>query len=285
MKKIFILIACLLVTTTSFADRQFTRDYGLEVSRGNISGVMNVNKFGAAPDAIDTAITDIWGGAITTNVWVAPTQARRHQLLSTSDEDSDTGGTVAQGGGARTVEVFGLATWGTAESSEMVTMDGTATGGNAVWTTGTYVIVHRVKVITSGATSINVGTITAIAETDGSITAKIDPLDGQTEMAIYGVPSTQKFYLIDWVAGIDKAQGAASSADFHFMMNPNPDVQLGNFIRKQDISVQSTGANVFQRRFKVYPSYSGPCILKVQATASANGIDGHAQFDGYVVDN
>ena len=260
-------------------------DPALEISRGLVPGQTTVNKFGHAPDAVDTAITDIWDNADTTNVWIAPTQARRHQLLSTSDEDSDTGGTVAQGGGARTVRVFGLTTWGTAESNEDVIMDGTATGGSAVFTTRTYVIIHRIKVLTSGATSINVGTITAIAETDGTITAQIDPLNGQTEMAIYGVPSTQKFYLTDWSCNIDKAQGVVAAADFILKVNENADVQLTNFLRKQDISLQSTGTSMFQRSFTVYPCYAGPCIIKVQATSTVNGLDGEAQFDGYIINN
>jgi hypothetical protein len=262
---------------------------GLLASMGKFGNIKTVHKFGAAPSGIQVTSTDIWDRADaspTQQIHVAPTQARRHQLLSTSDADSDTGGTVAQGAGARTVQLYGLATWASKESSEIVTMDGTATGGNAVWTTGTYVFVHRVKVLTAGATvGGNVGTITAIAETDASISASILPNNGQTEMAIYAVPSAQSFYLTDWRANIDKATGGVASANFELRVNSAPDVNLTLFLRKHDIATQSTGANMVQSHFTIPIKFAGPCIIKVQAIASAADIDGESSFDGYLIDN
>ena len=265
-------------------------DPGLLTSMGKYGNVKCVHKFGAAPSGIQATPTDVWDrsdASTTQQIHVAPTQARRHQLLSTSDADSDTGGTVAQGAGARTVQFYGLTAWtSTKESSEVVTMDGTATGGNAVWTTGTYVFVHRIKVITAGATvGGNVGTITAIAETDGSISAAILPGNGQTEMAIYAVPSTQSFYLTDWRCNIDKAIGGVASCDFELRVNSAPDVNLTLFLRKNDIALQSTGVSMFQSHFDIPVKFAGPCIIKVQGIASANDLDGESSFDGYVIDN
>ena len=263
---------------------------GLLASMGKFGNIKTVHKFGAAPSGLQATSTDIWDRADaspTQQIHVAPTQARRHQLLSTSDADSDTGGTVAQGAGARTVQIYGLANdWDTKESSEIVTMDGTATGGNAVWTTGTYVFVHRIKVLTAGATvGGNVGTITAIAETDGSISASILAGNGQTEMAIYAVPSTQSFYLTRWRCNIDKSTGSVASCAFELRVNSAPDVNLTLFLRKHDISVQSTGTNMFESNFDIPICFAGPCIIKVQGIASAADLDGEASFDGYLIDN
>ena len=103
-------------------------------------------------------------------------------------------------------------------------------------------------------------------------------------MAIYGIPSTQDAYLTRWSCNIDKATGAAASADFELRVNENPNVQLLNFIRKQDISLQSTGVSMFQSIYSLPIKIPGPAIVKVQAIASAADVDGESQFDLILID-
>ena len=79
----------------------------LDIPSGGISGTTSVNKFGRNTD-IDTAVEDVWDGGGT---WVAPTQVRTHDIVSTST--SDDGDPV--GVGARTIRVYGLTGWGAAE--------------------------------------------------------------------------------------------------------------------------------------------------------------------------
>lgn len=272
-------LAALVATAANQAD------YALRVARGLVSGITSVNKFGKAPDGLQASISDIWSranAATTQQIWVAPTQARRHQLLSTSDEDSDTGGAKAQGTGARTVRVYGLKTWDLAETSEDVIMDGTSTSGAAVYTVQTYVIIHRMKVLTMGSAGPNVGTITAIAESDASITAVIIPGEGQTEMAIYGVPSIQNFYMTRWSCAMGKS-ATTQSASFDLRVNENPNVQLTGFLLKNDIELVSTGTSGVEKHFSNPIKYSGPCIIKVQGLASTTDVDAKAAFDGYLV--
>ena len=257
------------------------KDFGVEVARGKVSGFARVNKFGVAPDGIQLTATDIWSRAnatATQQIWLAPTAARQHSIVSSStDDDGDPVGL-----GARTLRVYGLKTWDLAETSEDITLDGTT----PVLTAQSYVIIHRMKVLTSGATNINVGTITATAAApDSTITAVILPGDGQTEMAIYGVPSIQTFYLKRWGASIGKAAGAAVTANYAMRVNENPNVQTTNFLRKDDINLQSTGTAGITRTYDIPPSFAGPCIIKIQATASAADVDGASGFDGYVVTN
>jgi hypothetical protein len=255
------------------------RDPLLEIARDNVTGVTCISKFGAAPGGIETTATDIWSradGTPTQQIWLAPTAARIHTIASTSAAD-DTGST-----GVDTVVVHYLPDWDTAETTETVTGDLNAGVGmqNAA------VMIHRMVTVPQATTTNvggNVGTITATAASDSTITAVIDPGDGQTEMAIYGVPSVQDFYLTRWSGDIDKVQGAATSCDFALRVNPNPNTQTLAFIRKQDASVQSTGNNSFERNFECYPKFSGPCIIKVQGVASAGDTDGHSSFDGYLV--
>lgn len=254
-------------------------NYALEVARGNITGVASVNKFGRCPDNVDLGVsTDIWDGAsaaTATIIWVAPTQARTHTIVSTSTSDD---GSPA-GVGARTIRVYGLTDWGTNEVSEDITMDGTT----GVTTSNSYVIIHRMRVLTKGATNTNVGTITATATTDTTLTAQINPGEGQTQMAIYGVPSTQKLYLSCYYASIQR--NAGGSADIELLVNPEPDTQLTNFLVKHTNVVTSGGTSFIERNFEPYYEITGPALVKVQATGSANNMDVSAGFDGYLVNN
>jgi hypothetical protein len=253
----------------------------LDIAMGNISGMTCVNKFGHAPDGVQTSATDIWSRADATptqQIWLAPTAPRIHTIASTSANDT-TGST-----GVDTVIISYLADWDTKETTETVTGDLNA----GIAMTNAAVIIHRMKVVAQATTTGvggNIGTITATAAVDATVTAIISPTDGQTEMAIYGIPSTQTAYLTKWRANIDKAQGAAASADFEFRSNGNPDVQTLAFARKHDIALQSTGTNMFESTFDPPIRFPGPCLLKVQAIASTSDLDGESAFDLIVVDN
>lgn len=258
-----------------------TDDFYLKVSMGSISGHYAVNKFGAAPSGVQTTPTDIWGRADATptqQVWLAPTAARIHAIVSSSSDD------VSGGVGALNVTVYGLTSWSTNETSEIVTLTGTT----PVNTSNSYVIIHRMVCGAQATTTnvgVNVGTITATAATDSTITAVILPSDGQTEMAIYGVPSTQVAYLHHWYCHIDKTSAAAATVDFRIRVNPNPNVQTKAFIRKADMSCQSTGSNAVERNYKTPLRFPGPCIIKITGIASAADIDAESGFGLILKDN
>jgi hypothetical protein len=257
-----------------------TKDFALEVSRGNVAGVTFVNKFGHAPDGIQTTATDFWCRADATptqQIWVAPTTARTHDIVSTSTDDD---GNPA-GVGALTLRVYGLTGWGAAEVTENITMNGTTN----VATSNAYVIIHRMEVLTKGATNVNVGVITATAQTDGTVTAQINAGVGQTNMALYGIPSTQKAYVTRYYVVIEKAQGVAASITTRLLYNPEPDAELTNFLTKHITGVQSTGTGDVQHVFNPYYELAGPAIIKVQGIASAADVQGSAGFDAYLVDN
>ena len=255
-----------------YVKANMTTNFALEVAKGNIAGHASVQKFGRNQDIASGAQEDIWDGGAT---WVAPTQARIHQIVSTST--SDDGAPV--GVGARTIQVYGLTSWATKEVSEVIIMNGTTN----VPTTNSYVIIHRMKVLTKGASDVNVGVITATADTDGTVTARMEIGFGQSQMAIYGVPSIQKAYVFRFYSNVLKAAGTVE-VDNLLLVNPEPDVELLNFIIKHTFANSNVSMNT-QIHLALPKVFAGPCIIKMAAIPDANSTDVGGGFDAYIVDN
>ena len=256
-------------------------DFPLQVPRGLVTGIVDVNKFGNAPNGVQTTATDVWSrsdSTTTQQIWVAPTQARVHAIVSSSTDDD--GNPV--GDGARTIRILGLRTWDSVETTEDIILNGTT----PVNTDNSYVIIYRMRVLTAGTTSINVGTITATAAVNGTVTAVIVPNEGQTNMAIYGLPSTQTFYMTAVSASMNDAS-AKSRVDLELKVNESPNVSPLNvrFVSKNHFQMQNEGVSFIERHFNPYRPFPGPCIIKVQAVGSESDMDVYAGFDGYLVNN
>ncbi|MBT4292489.1 hypothetical protein HOD41_07335 [bacterium] len=237
-----------------------------------------VNKFGRAPSGVQSTATDIWDLADATptqSVWLPPETARVHAIVS-----SDTGDDGSPAGlGAQTIRVYGLTAWTELETSEDVILDGTT----PVNTTNSYVIINRMKVLTTGASNsaINIGNIKATAAVNGTITAQINAGEGQTQMAIYGIPSTQDMVMDCWYGTVNKAQGAAASINFSFTIN-DP-VNFGTntaFVVKNTRGLQSTGKSADQWFWPEGFLVEGPAIIKIQGLANTNDVEGSAGFNG-----
>ena len=263
----------------STAGRQLVTDPSMDIAAGRIPGKSAVNKFGRAPSGIQTTATDIWDrsdAAATQPIWLAPTAARIHTIASDSASD------VSGGTGATTVIVSYLADWDTAETTE--TVAGDINAGIAM--NNAAVMIHRMKVTPQAtSTTPNAGTITATAATDGTITAVILPGEGQTQMAVYGIPSTQTLYINDFYATINKSSGTVGAINFSPVLNPNPDVQTLAFLTKNTRGLQSTGVSSDTFPFNPPWKITGPAIIKIQGLASTNDIEASAGFNGVLVDD
>lgn len=252
-------------------------DFALEVQLGNVAGIAGVTKFGRNSFLAAATPADIWTGP--TGIWVAPTTARTHDIVSTSA--SDDGAPV--GVGARTLRVFGLTGWGTAEVFEDITLNGVTN----VPTANAYVIIHRMQVLTYGATGVNVGVITATAQTDATVTASIGAGaatgTGQTKMAIYGVPSTQTAYITKLEASIGTVDPAANML-ITLCVTPDPTANLLHCIQKHQFTLLGAGSSEATHPFNPYQAIPGPAIIRMQAQADVvSNVD--AGFDLYLVDN
>lgn len=277
---LMVMVLCLAVCAPASADRFFGRDFALEVAKGNIPGHSSVNKFGMNGEVDSGVVADIWDRGSTggTLIWVAPTQSRTHTIASPSPVD--TGG----GAGARTVRIWGLVDWDTAEVSEDITMD----FASPPVTVNSYVIIHRMQVLTKGSNNSNAGIITATATTDGTVTAQITNGKGQTLMAIYGIPSTQTFYLTDLYGSMNKASGVGASTGYinvSLLVNPEPQDELLNFVVKHVFGLSLDGNSSQEIDYGIPKIIAGPAIIKAQAASGTADIDVSAGFDGFLVDN
>lgn len=247
-------------------------DFNLDVARGLVSGQEGVNKFGRNPSIAAATREDLWTAG---GLWVPPTTARLHDIAST--DVNDDGSPV--GTGARTIRVFGLTAWGTAEVSEDIIMDGTTN----VPTVNSYVIIHRMIVLTVGSTGGNVGVISATAQTDATVTAEIAATNNQTQMAIYGIPSTQTLYLTGFDASI--GSGTTDDIDAYLSVNFQPDVALNAFRQLHRGGMVLAGTSEHKQKYSPYQPIPGPAIIKMQAIAVAAASLAEGSFDGFLVDN
>lgn len=267
--------------------RTLARDFMLEVAKGNIPGHFAVNKYGRAPDGVQTTAADIWDRANTTptqQIWVAPTQARIHAIVSSSDLDGKTAAPSSTG--ARTIRVFGLKTWSLAETSEVVTLDGTT----PVNTVETYVIIHRMKVLTHGTAGPNVGNITATAAApDSTVTAQISVGNGQTEMSIYGIPDIQKAYMTSFDVNSHNTGNPSTvvETDFDMLINEHPDVDetAAAFLIKANVGLIASGSTVFSKLYNPPLRIDGPAIIKFQGISTLADTEAVAEYDLVLIDN
>jgi hypothetical protein len=249
--------------------KDFRPDYEDMVALGQVPGVMPVNKYGRSTN-VDATATDIWDLTATQPIWLAPTAARIHAIVSSSGDD-----TLA-GVGAKTVRIFGLVSWNKKEVWEDIEM----AGATPVNTINSYVIIHRMKVLTWGTSGPNAGIIKATAASDSTITAQILAGAGQTQMAIYGIPSIQKLLLEQLYADMNKAGGLTPLADMSLQVNTYPQSVSTNFVVKHTFGLVATGNSRVSELFTPPKLIEGPAVLKVQALGSTTDLDISAGFNG-----
>jgi len=269
------------VPKSLFVPSNRPRDFALEAGLGKSPGVSTVNKFGTAPDADSGVPTDVWDGAdgvTSTDIWVAPTAARIHTIVSASDVDSDSGGSVAQGAGLRTLRVYYLPDWDTAEATEDVVMDGTT--GKAM--VASAVMIHRMHGLTWGANGVNTGIITATAATDSTITAMITAGSNQTLMAIYGVPSIQTLSITHVGLTVLRTAGTVD-ATAELLVNTAADTDPDAFLVKDSYSLTENAP--LDEDYTPYKVFTGPLIAKLQVTTNTNNSVVTGRFDAYVTTN
>lgn len=236
-------------------------DFYFDVATGEIRGHSSINKFGRNTD-IDQTIEDIWDGG---GVWSEPTVGQVYTVTSTSTADT------AAGTGAQTMQASGLLSDTGLLADETITLNGTS------WVTLTneYQMIHRLIVLSAGSGGVNAGTITANANTDGTVTAQINVGNNQTLMAIYKIPTGKKGCLLDYYASINKATGANTTGDILVKVKPDGEV----FQTKQVIGISTIGSGFIEHTYFAPSCFDPLTIIKMSAGTSANDADISAGFD------
>jgi hypothetical protein len=244
-----------------YAGTPIPHDYLIDSSLGLVGGNSTMSKFGQNPDVDAAAEEDIWDGG---GVWAAPTAARVHTLTGHAND-------TAAGTGAQTVQVQGLDASGDFQE-ETVTMNGA--GGQA--TSGSYTMIHRMYVVTAGATGWNEGNILATAAVDATITARISIGNNQTLMAIYKIPASRTGLLHSLYFSVNKVIGVTPNAvDIKLKALPSGEVwQL-----KHVLTVDPAVTAYVQHRFLVLPTYAAGTILKISAATDVDNTNVAVGFD------
>ena len=256
--------------------RFISTDPMLDIPAGISGFESSVNKFGKAPDVDTGTATDVWDGAdgaISTDVWVPPTIARVHDIVSTLAIDTNSAGI-----GARTVEIQGLDTnWDL--QTETVNMNGTTN----VATANSYRRIFRMKVVTAGTLGINAGKITATAQTDATVTAVIQVGNNQTLMAIYTVPNGKTAYITSYYASFAGATPSTVSGNVRMLIK---NVNASNTVFQLKHILGIVGGDRFQHFFAPYYKVTEKHDIKLHMNdSSANNTELSGGFDIILVDD
>ena len=143
------------------------------------------------------------------------------------------------------------------------------------------------QVLTQWATSVNVGIITATATSPSAttVTALIRVGEGQTLMAVYGIPSTQTAYVGRFYGNVNKAGGNAGLVDVSLRFNPEPNSELLGFRSAHSFGLGTVGTSALTITYYTPKVFAGPGILKVQVVSGTANQDVSAGFDLILVDN
>lgn len=220
-----------------------------------------VVKFGRNPRCDEGVTVDIWDHP-TQDIWVPPTAARIHDIVSTSTSDT------SAGIGAQRLAVEGLPTWERPEISEIITMNGTT----PVSTVNSYVMINRLQVVLWGTSGPNVGDIAATAQVDGTDTNTIPAGFGITMSAILGWPSDRFFIGQRSSYGVmgDPASPLPAAADgvhaeISVLFSTQPNLFTGGYFTGFTRNLFS-GSGFFVDSLIPPIILPGPGILKLQAT-------------------
>ncbi len=200
-----------LTGTLSEGDMSYigSRDFFLEVQKGNVAGHTIIHKFGRNAD-VDTGTVpeDIWltGGLMT---W--PTSAAVVSVVSGSANDD---GDPTSSTGAQTITIEGLDA-----SFDVVTETITLNGVGAVTTSASYIRVNRAFVATTGTYhGNNEGALTGTISAATMFTIPIGV--GQTQVARYTVPNGKTAYIESIFMSVDEKK---SGGTVQLYMNTNVD--------------------------------------------------------------
>ena len=227
--------------------------WGIHLADGNIEGVSHIEKFGMNID-VDSDKETIWdGGGIYTYIETAET------LTVTSNDVQDN----PTGRGARTVEIQGM------NQAGEVVVETVDVGDTTI---AEFKRVFRVKVVTSGTSGVNEGTISITSDNTSTVLAIIG-VDGtgshaagrgQTFMAQYTIPAGKTGYITQWTVGCGKQNTDAVAT----LMTRDPNAPGDGAWNARDIITVS--ATTYAKNYNVPIKVNTGDDIEIRAYSSVN---------------
>jgi hypothetical protein len=266
------------VNTTEDGDLSISdNSSGLAIAKGDVTGSTFIHKFGNAPD-FDTADNEVtvWDGAEDGTAW----EQMDYIFSSTADIDS----VSSSAADTQDIVIEGLdSNW------NIVTQTVTLNGQNRVALSTDLIRVYRAyndnSTNLSGHVFVYVDvTLSSGVPTDTTkIRAIIDPVNQQTEMAVYTIPAGKTGYLRDWYAS---TAGANRSSNYVIKLQAR---EFGKIFRiKHTAALADNGTSAYQHEYKEPETFTEKTDIIITAQMTASGATDasiSAGFDVVLVDN
>jgi hypothetical protein len=251
---------------------------GLAIAKGDVTGTTFEHKFGNAPDFDSTDLTvTVWDGAEDGTAW----ENMVYDYSTTADIDS-----ISSSNAGDTQEITVV---GQDINYNIVTQTKTLNGQTRVALDTPLFRCYRAY--NSNATNlaghvfvyVNGATTGGVPNNNDDIRAIIDPINQQTEMAIYTVPAGKTGYMRSWYAA---TAGASKNANYFITLKSREATRV--FRVKHTSALNETGTSAYQHTYvepEVFPEKTDiemtVSILGTGVTAASVS----AGFDMVLVDN
>jgi len=237
-----------------------TTDYDVELARGRITDVTEINKFGRNQD-IDTTEEDVWDAG---GIYNWSSSADITDIVSSAADTVE-------------IEVQGLDT----DWNEVVQTK-TLTGTTSVALDTPLLRVFRMKNIsgTSAAGTIQCGVgSTTTSFSAANLRAQITLGFEQTLMAIYTIPAGKRGLLKRLWSNINKSNSSGGLDSIFWARSE------GGVFRAQNTSgLIAAGNSRDEKLYSPMPTYAEKTDLRISGIGSTNNFDVSAGFDLYIAD-
>lgn len=251
---------------------------GLAIAKGEVVGTTFVHKFGNAPD-FDTGDGEVtvWDGAEDGTAW----ELMNYVYSTTDDIDSLSSSSAAD---TQDITITGLDV-----NYVEVTQTITLTGQTRVALDTPLLRVYRAfngnSVDLDGHVIIYVNTaLTLGVPTDKTkIRAIIDPVNQQTEMAVYTVPAGKTGYVRDWYAST-----AGANRDSNYPVKLKARIFGAVFRMRHTTAVSDSATSAYQHKYEEPEVFPEKTDIEMTVSAAGAGVTAaaiSAGFDIVLVDN
>mgnify|MGYP003131542804 CR=1 FL=1 len=161
------------------------------------------------------------------------------------------------------------------EQEEFVLLDNSV-DGSAVATTGSYARIFHMRVYGSNTTGL-AGTLTATAQTDGTLTAQIIGGNNQTMMAIYTIPIDKKGWITGWHCHLSRRGNTVSNVTLR-------GGTLGGITYPIDkVALSYAGSSTYDKPFRYGFFFPGGTDIYVTADTDRDASGIYAAFDIHLI--